>query len=136
MMAMAKQSKPWVESLLVAYVDKQLEPAQMAAVEEIIRKTRKPARSPPWLRRSAAAVKSAYDQPLREPVPARPLATVGLGGSYDGRRRGAPARSQAPAGARDNHGAGGITGGARDWLWRWLLAGYTQRRHSPSWGVC
>jgi len=78
MMAMAKQSKPWVESLLVAYVDKQLEPAQMAAVEEIIREDPEARAIAAVLRRSAAAVKSAYDQPLREPVPARLLATVGL----------------------------------------------------------
>jgi hypothetical protein len=78
MMAMAKQSKPWVESLLVAYVDKQLEPAQMAAVEEIIREDPEARAIAAVLRRSAAAVKSAYDQPLREPVPARLLATVEL----------------------------------------------------------
>ena len=78
MMAMAKQSKPWVESMLVAYVDKQLEPAQMAAVEEIIREDPEARAIAAVLRRSAAAVKSAYDQPLREPVPARLLATVGL----------------------------------------------------------
>jgi hypothetical protein len=78
MMAMAKQSKPWVESLLVAYVDKQLEPAQMAAVEQIIREDPEARAIAAVLRRSAAAVKSAYDQPLREPVPARLLAAVGL----------------------------------------------------------
>jgi hypothetical protein len=78
MMAMANQSKPWVESLLVAYVDKQLEPAQMAAVEEIIREDPEARAIAAVLRRSAAAVKSAYDQPLREPVPARLLAAVGL----------------------------------------------------------
>ena len=76
MMAMARQSKPWVESLLVAYVDKQLEPAQMAAVEEIIRENPEARAIAAVLRRSAAAVKSAYDQPLHEPVPARLL--VGL----------------------------------------------------------
>jgi surface antigen len=80
MMAMAKQSKPWVESLLVAYVDKQLEPAQMAAVEEIIREDPEARAIAAVLRRSAAAVKSAYDQPLREPVPARLLAAVGADG--------------------------------------------------------
>jgi hypothetical protein len=77
MMAMAKQTKPWVESMLVAYVDNQLEPAQMAVVEEIIREDPEARAIAAVLRRSAAAVKSAFDQPLREPVPARLLAAVG-----------------------------------------------------------
>ena len=75
---MAKQSKPWVESMLVAYVDNQLEPAQMAAVEEIIREDPEARAIAAVLRRSAAAVKAAFDQPLREPVPGRLLAAVGL----------------------------------------------------------
>ena len=74
---MTKQPKPWVESMLVAYVDNQLEPAQMAAVEEIIRDDPEARTIVAVLRRSAAAVKTAFDQPLREPVPARLLATVG-----------------------------------------------------------
>ena len=75
---MAKQSKPWVESMLVAYVDNQLEPAQMAAVEEIIREDPEARAIAAVLQRSAAAVKAAFDQPLREPVPGRLLAAVGL----------------------------------------------------------
>ena len=74
---MTKQPKPWVESMLVAYVDNQLEPAQMAAVEEIIRQDPEARTIVAVLRRSAAAVKTAFDQPLHEPVPARLLAAVG-----------------------------------------------------------
>jgi hypothetical protein len=77
MMAMTKQPKPWVESMLVAYVDNQLEPAQMAAVEELIREDPEARAIAAVLRRSAAAVKSAFDQPLRGPVPVGLLAAVG-----------------------------------------------------------
>jgi surface antigen len=77
MTAMTKQPKPWVESMLVAYVDNQLEPAQMAAVEEIIRQDPEARTIVAVLRRSAAAVKTAFDQPLHEPVPARLLDAVG-----------------------------------------------------------
>jgi hypothetical protein len=79
MTTMTKQPKPWVESMLVAYVDNQLEPAQMAAVEEIIREDPEARTIVAVLQRSAAAVKSAFDQPLHEPVPARLLAAVGAG---------------------------------------------------------
>jgi surface antigen len=77
MTAMTKQPKPWVESMLVAYVDNQLEPAQMAAVEEVIREDPEARAIVAVLRRSAAAVRAAFDQPLHEPVPPRLLATVG-----------------------------------------------------------
>ncbi len=78
---MTKQPKPWVESMLVAYVDNQLEPAQMAAVEEVLREDPEARTIVGVLRRSATAVKSAFDQPLREPVPARLLAAVGVDGA-------------------------------------------------------
>ena len=74
---MTKQLKPWVESMLVAYVDNQLEPAQMAAVEEMIREDPEARTIVAVLRRSAAAVKTAFDRPLNEPVPARLLAAAG-----------------------------------------------------------
>ena len=76
---MTKQ--PWVESMLVAYVDDQLEPAQRAAVEEIILEDPEARAIVAVLRGSAAAVKTAYDQPLREPVPPRLLAAAGGGES-------------------------------------------------------
>lgn len=74
---MTKQPKPWVESMLVAYVDDQLEPAQMAAVEEVIREDPEARTIVAVLRRSAAAVKTAFDKPLSEPVPARLLTAAG-----------------------------------------------------------
>jgi len=77
MTAMSKQ--PWVESMLVAYVDDQLEPAQRAAVEEIVREDPEARAIVAVLRGSAAAVKTAYDQPLHEPVPPRLLAAAGGG---------------------------------------------------------
>ena len=80
MTAMTRQPKPWVESMLVAYVDNQLEPAQMAAVEEIIREDPEARTIVAVLRRSADAVKAAYDRPLAEPVPARLLAAAGADG--------------------------------------------------------
>jgi surface antigen len=79
MTAMTKQATPWVESMLVAYVDNELEPAQMAAVEEVIREDPEARTIVAVLRRSAAAVKTAFDQPLHEPVPARLLASVNAG---------------------------------------------------------
>jgi len=77
MTAMIKQPTPWVESMLVAYVDNQLDPAQMAAVEQIIREDPEARTIVAVLRRSGAAVKRAFDGPLDEPVPARLLAAVG-----------------------------------------------------------
>jgi hypothetical protein len=77
MTTMTRQPKPWVESMLVAYVDDQLEPAQMTAVEEVIREDPEARTIVGVLRRSAAAVKAAFDRPLDEPVPARLLAAVG-----------------------------------------------------------
>jgi len=74
---MTKQPKPWVESMLVAYVDNQLEPAQMAAVEEVIREDPEARAIVGVLQRSSAAVKTAFDRPLREPVPTRLLAAAG-----------------------------------------------------------
>jgi anti-sigma factor RsiW len=77
---MTKQPKPWVESMLVAYVDNELEPAQMASVEEIIREDPEARAIVAVLRRSRAAVKAAFDRPLDGPVPERLLAAVGAEG--------------------------------------------------------
>ena len=74
---MTRQPKPWVESMLVAYVDNELEPSQRAAVEEVIREDPEARTIVAVLRRSAAAVKTAFDRPLREPVPTRLLAAAG-----------------------------------------------------------
>ena len=74
---MSKQPTPWVESMLVAYVDNQLEPAQMATVEEIVRDDPEARAIVGVLRRSAVAVKAAFDRRLDEPVPDRLLAAAG-----------------------------------------------------------
>jgi hypothetical protein len=73
---MAMKPRAWAESLLVAYVDGELEPAQAAAVEAAIQDDPEALAIVGVLRRSAASVKSAFDQPLDEPVPARLLAAV------------------------------------------------------------
>lgn len=75
---MNKQPKAWVESLLVAYVDNQLEPDQMAAVEKTILEDPEAQAIVGVLRRSAAAVKAAYDRPLQEPVPEQLLTAIGV----------------------------------------------------------
>jgi hypothetical protein len=77
MTAMTRQPKPWVESMLVAYVDNELEPTQMAAVEEIIREDPEARAVVAVLRRSRAAVKAAFDRPLDGPVPERLLVAAG-----------------------------------------------------------
>ncbi|HEY7689963.1 MAG TPA: hypothetical protein VH835_14790, partial [Dongiaceae bacterium] len=77
---MTRQPKPWVESMLVAYVDNELEPAQMASVEEVIREDPEARAIVAVLRRSRAAVKAAFDRPLDGPVPARLLAAAGAKG--------------------------------------------------------
>ena len=74
---MTRQPKPWVESMLVAYVDNELEPTQMAAIEEVIREDPEARAIVAVLRRSRAAVKTAFDRPLDGPVPERLLAAVG-----------------------------------------------------------
>jgi hypothetical protein len=74
---MSKRPEGWVERMLVAYVDDQLDPAQRATAEEIIRDNPEARAMVDTLRRSAAAVRSAFDQPLREPAPARLLAAIG-----------------------------------------------------------
>src|SRR5262249_59128311 len=69
----------WGERRRVASVDDQREPAQRAAVEEIIREDPEARAIVAVLRGSAAAVKTAYDRPLHEPVPPRLLAAAGGG---------------------------------------------------------
>lgn len=78
---MTKQPEPWVESMLVAYVDDQLDPAQRAAVEDILRDDPHARAVVGVLRRSAAAVRNAFDRPLHEQAPARLLAALGAGGA-------------------------------------------------------
>jgi hypothetical protein len=74
---MSKQPKPWVESMLVAYVDRQLDPPQMAVVDDIIREDPEARTIVSVLRGSAEALKVAFNRPLHETVPARLLAALG-----------------------------------------------------------
>jgi hypothetical protein len=74
---MTMKQRGWAESLLVAYVDGELEPAQAADVEAAIRDDPEAQAIVSVLRRSGNAVKSAFDRPLYEPVPARLLAAAG-----------------------------------------------------------
>src|SRR5262245_3195637 len=74
---MSKQPKPWVESMLVAYVDRQLDAAQMAVVDDIIRTDPEARTIVGVLRGSAEALEVAFNRPLHEAVPARLVAALG-----------------------------------------------------------
>jgi hypothetical protein len=78
---MNRHAKPWVESMLVAYVDHQLDPAQTAAVDGIIREDPEARTIVSVLRGTGEAVREAFEQPLHEAVPARLLATLGAAGA-------------------------------------------------------
>jgi surface antigen len=80
---MSKQPKPWVESMLVAYVDHQLDPAQMAVVDGIIREDPEARTIVSVLRGSAEALKVAFNRPLHETVPVRLLAALGAAEKRD-----------------------------------------------------
>jgi anti-sigma factor RsiW len=69
--SMSKQPKPWVESMLVAYVDRQLDAPQMAVVDDIVREDPEARTIVSVLRGSAEALKVAFNRPLHEAVPAR-----------------------------------------------------------------
>jgi hypothetical protein len=77
---MTERPDGWMESMLVAYVDGQLDPADRPAVEEMIRANPDARAMVEALTRSASAVRNAFDRPLHEPVPARLLAAVGAAG--------------------------------------------------------
>jgi hypothetical protein len=76
---MTRQPKPWVESMLVAYVDGQLDAAQTAVVDDIIREDPEARTIVSVLRGSGEALKVAFNRPLQEKVPARLLAALGAG---------------------------------------------------------
>ena len=80
---MNRRAKPWVESMLVAYVDHQLDPAQTAAVDGIMREDLEARTIVSVLRGTGEAVREAFEQPLHEAVPARLLATLGAAGDRD-----------------------------------------------------
>jgi len=74
---MSRQQKPWVESMLVAYVDGQLDAAQTAVVDDIIREDPEARTIVSVLRGSGEALRVAFNRPLQEKVPARLLAALG-----------------------------------------------------------
>lgn len=76
---MTMKPKAWADSLLVAYVDNELDSVQRAAVEEAIRDDAEAQAIVSVLRKSASAVKSAFDEPMSAPVPQRLLDAVGAG---------------------------------------------------------
>ena len=79
------------QETLVAYVDKELPPAQAAAVEEALMQNAAALETVRQLRLSAASVAHAYDAVLHEPVPDRLLLAAGAGSA------GAPRRRQWPS---------------------------------------
>jgi hypothetical protein len=67
---MNQQPRTWAESLLVAYVDGQLDAAQTQAVEEALRGDAEARAIVGVLRASGSAVKGAYDEAMERPLPA------------------------------------------------------------------
>lgn len=67
---MNQQPRVWAESLLVAYVDGQLDAAQAQAVEDALREDAEARAIVGVLRASGSAVKRAYDEALERPLPA------------------------------------------------------------------
>ena len=67
---MNQQPRVWAESLLVAYVDGQLDAAQAQAVEAALRDDAEARAIVGVLRASGSAVKQAYDEALERPLPA------------------------------------------------------------------
>ncbi len=67
---MNQQPRVWAESLLVAYVDGQLDAAQTQAVEEALHDDAEARAIVGVLRASGSAVKQAYDEALERPLPA------------------------------------------------------------------
>jgi hypothetical protein len=74
------------QETLVAYVDKELPPAQAAAVEAALMQNAAARDTVRQLRLSAAAAAHAFDAVLNEPVPDR-LLLAGLGGASPAARR-------------------------------------------------
>lgn len=75
------------QETLVAYVDKELSPAQAAAVEAALMQNAAARDTVRQLRLSAAAAAHAFDAVLNEPVPDRLLLAAGLGGASPASRR-------------------------------------------------
>jgi anti-sigma factor RsiW len=75
------------QETLVAYVDKELPPAQAAAVEAALMQNAAAREIVRQLRFGAAATAHAYDAVLNEPVPDRLLLAAGVGGALPASRR-------------------------------------------------
>src|SRR5215469_902680 len=75
------------QETLVAYVDKELPPAQAAAVEAALMQNAAAREIVRQLRLSAAATAHAFDAVLNEPVPDRLLLAAGVGGALPTSRR-------------------------------------------------
>lgn len=88
------------QETLVAYVDKELPPAQAAAVEAALMQNAAARETVRQLRLSAASTAHAFDAVLNEPVPDRLLLAAGAGDAATPRRRPWPAaRSLLPLAA-------------------------------------
>ena len=75
------------QETLVAYVDKELPPAQAAAVEAALMQNAAARETVRQLRLSGAAAAHAFDAVLNEPVPDRLLLAAGVGGASPAPRR-------------------------------------------------
>ncbi|MGH6933203.1 MAG: hypothetical protein ACREEE_12310 [Dongiaceae bacterium] len=76
---MTMKPKAWVDSMLVAFVDDELDPGQRAAVEQAIQSDPEAQAIVSVLKNSAAAAKTAFDEPMNAPVPRRLLDAVNAG---------------------------------------------------------
>ena len=100
------------QETLVAYVDKELPPAQAAMVEVALMQNAAAREAVRQLRLSAAAAAHAYDAVLNEPVPDRLLLTAGIGGAPAAPRRSRwPMRRLLPLAASLAALAFGLAGG-------------------------
>src|SRR5262249_12641049 len=78
--AMNRHGRPWIESMLVAYVAHQLARAQRAAVDDVLREDLEARTIVSVLRGTGEAVRAAFEQPLHEAVPPRLLAALAAAG--------------------------------------------------------
>jgi anti-sigma factor RsiW len=87
------------QETLVAYVDKELPPAQAAAVEAALMQNAAARETVRQLRQSAASAAHAFDAVLNEPVPDRLLLAAGAGAAAPRPRRPWPMRRLLPLAA-------------------------------------
>ena len=117
--------------ILVAYVDKELPPAQAAAVEAALMQNAAARETVRQLRLSAASAAHAFDAVLNEPVPDRLLLAAGAGGAAPlPRRRHWSMRRLLPLAATLAALAVGLAGG---YGLRFLQADQVQAYAPASW---